>query len=436
MKIRSFLILLTIVLFFSCGGRQTASPQAEGDTVRFKYATQLCVVHYDGYTVATLKNPWKEGMTLHRYLLVPDSSDVDITSLTSHHSPLTSSLVRTPLSRSVIFTTVHCAMLMSLEKEDCISGVADLKYIKIPWIQEQVKAGRIMDVGEGMSPMVEKIIDQRPDALFLSPFENSGGYGRLEEIGIPIIECAEYMESSPLARAEWLRFYGMLFGCEQKADSLFAVVDSSYCALKRLFTVDSLSSCVSAVASGKAERTDDYTKGSEGLASKSTVNCKPSTVNCKPSTVNCKPSTVNQKTVLVDKVTGSVWYVPGGKSTIGQMIRDAGGFYPWAEDDHSGSVSLPFEAVLEKAGEADVWLFRYSSDHDITSDELLSEHHGYRQFKAFRSGQVYGCDVERSLFYEESPFRPDWLLADFIHILHPDLSDLPPLRYYKKVKEL
>ena len=137
-----------------------------------------------------LNNPWKEGMTLHRYLLVPDSINPQDISLTSHHSPLTSTIVRTPLSRSVIFTTVHCAMLMSLDKEDCISGVADLKYIKIPWIQEQVKAGRIMDVGEGMSPMVEKIIDQRPDALFLSPFENSGGYGRLEEIGIPIIECA------------------------------------------------------------------------------------------------------------------------------------------------------------------------------------------------------------------------------------------------------
>ena len=367
-------------MLVSCGGRRTTASQEAGDTVAFKYATLLTVVHHQDYTEVMLKNPWKEGMTLHRYLLVPDSSDVDITSLTSHHSPLTSTIVRTPLSRSVIFTTVHCAMLMSLDKEDCISGVADLKYIKIPWIQEQVKAGRITDVGEGMSPVVEKIIDQRPDALFLSPFENSGGYGRLEEIGIPIIECAEYMESSPLARAEWLRFYGMLFGCEQKADSLFAVVDSSYNALKRL-------------------------------------------------------STVNQKTVLVDKVTGSVWYVPGGKSTIGQMIRDAGGLYPWAEDDHSGSVSLPFEAVLEKAGEADVWLFRYSSDHDISYQELLAEHHGYNQFSAFRRQQVYGCNVERSLFYEESPFRPDWLLNDFIQILHPELQGLEPLRYYKKVKK-
>ena len=378
-------------LLVSCGGRQTTASQEAGDTVVFKYATQLSIVRHKDYTEVVVKNPWKEGKILHSYLLVPDSIDPQDISLTSYHSPLTSTIVRTPLRRSVMFTTVHCAMLMSFDCEQSIAGVADLKYIKIPWIHEQVKAGRITDVGEGMSPVVEKIIDQRPDALFLSPFENSGGYGRLEEIGIPIIECAEYMEPSPLARAEWLRFYGMLFGCEARTDSLFAVVDSSYNALKAL-------------------------AGNHKVQSS-------------------KFKAQSSSTVLLDKVTGSVWYVPGGRSTIGQMIQDAGGDYPWADDDHSGSVSLPFEAVLEKAGEADVWLFRYSSDHDITPAELLSEHHGYEQFKAFRSGEIYGCDVERSLFYEESPFRPDWLLGDYIHILHPDIPNLPPLRYYKKVKK-
>ncbi len=368
------------MLFVSCGSRQTTASQATGDTLVFKYATQLSVVRHQNYTEVLLKNPWKEGRILHRYVLVPDS--IDLSALPA--SLPTSTVVRTPLRRSVIFTTVHCAMLMSLDCQQCIAGVADLKYIKIPWIHEEVKAGRITDVGEGMSPVVEKIIDQHPDALFLSPFENSGGYGRLEEIGIPIIECAEYMEPSPLARAEWLRFYGMLFGCEQKADSLFAVVDSSYNALKR-------------------------------------------------SVADRQRSEASSPSVLLDKVTGSVWYVPGGRSTIGQMVRDAGGSYPWADDAHSGSVSLPFEAVLEKAGEADVWLFRYSSDHDITIPELLSEHHGYRQFEVLSSGQVYGCNVERSLFYEESPFRPDWLLGDFIRMLHPDIPGLPPLRYYHKL---
>ena len=367
-------LLLFTTLLAACRGGQTSSVQAEGDTVTFKYATQLSVVRYDGYTVASLKNPWKEGMTLHRYVLVPSDCELP------PHLP-NATIIRTPVQKAVMFTTVHCAMLMEFGCEDRISGVADLKYVKIPWIQQQVKEGRIADVGEGMSPVIEKIIDQRPDVLFLSPFENSGGYGKLEEIDIPIVECAEYMEPSPLARAEWIRFYGMLFGCEQRADSLFHVTDSTYNALKALAT----------------QR-------------------------------DGRPS------VLLDKITGSVWYVPGGKSTIGQMVQDAGGINPWANDTHSGSVSLPFEAVLEKGGEADFWLFRYSSDHAITYDELLADHHGYSQFRAWRNREVYGCNVEQGPFYEETPFHPDWLLSDFISILHPDLSGLRPPRYFQKLK--
>ena len=375
---KQLLIILAALSLYACGGGRTASsPQAEGDTLAFKYARLLTVVRYDGYTVATIKNPWSPGKALHRYVLVPKGS---LCSGAAAAPAEKGTLLRTPLSRSMIFTTVHCAMLQSLGREDCITGVADLKYIKIPWVHQQVEKGRIVDVGEGMSPVIEKIIDRRPDAILLSPFENSGGYGKLEDIDIPIVECAEYMEESPLARAEWLRFYGMLFGCEHEADSLFAVVDSSYQALSR-----------------QAREAKD------------------------------------QPTVMVDKVTGSVWYVPGGCSTIGRMIADAGGRYLWADDTHSGSVSLPFEAVLERAGEADVWLFRYSADHDITYGELAAEHHGYPQFKAFRRRAAYGCNVELSLFYEESPFRPDWLLSDFIQILHPDITNLPPLRYYQKV---
>ena len=218
-----------MTLFSACRGGQTSSVQAEGDTVTFKYATLLSVVRYDGYVVASLQNPWKEGMTLHRYVLIPSDCEVP------PHIP-SGTIIRTPLRRSMMFTTVHCAMLMSLEKENSISGVADLKYIKIPWIQEQVQKGKIADVGDGLSPVVEKIIDQRPDAIFLSPFENSGGYGKLEEIDIPLVECAEYMEKTPLGRAEWLRFYGILFGCEQKADSLFEEVDKHYNALKAMVT--------------------------------------------------------------------------------------------------------------------------------------------------------------------------------------------------------
>jgi len=378
--VRILFALFIGVLLSSCG-RQTAARQDGGDTLAFKYARRLTVVHYEGYTVATLQNPWKPDKTLHRYVLVPRDADLP-------DALPEGTLIRIPLRRSVIFTTVHCALLQMLHRETSIWGVADLKYIKLPYIHQQVDKGEVVDCGDGMSPVIEKIIDLAPDALLLSPFENSGGYGKVEEIDVPIVECAEYMEPTPLGRAEWMRFYGLLFGAEREADSLFAVVDSSYQALRKMVK--------------------DHSSGCHAAGSK-------------------LPS------VLVDKVTGSVWYVPGGRSTIGQMLGDACCHYPWADDEHSGSVSLPFETVLERAGECDVWLFRFSADHPITYDELLREHHGYDQFRAFRRHEAYGCNVELSQFYEEAPFRPDFLLGDFIKILHPDIPNLPSLRYYKKL---
>ena len=370
-------LLLTcgiLALLCACRGGRSAADVSEGDTLAWRYAERISIVRHDGYDVVTLRNPWKEGKVLHRYVLVPRHAELP--------DPLPEgTLVHTPLQRAAVFTTVHCALLTTLHREASIVAVADLKYIKIPWIQQQVAEGHIVDCGDGLSPMVEKIIDAQADAILLSPFENSGGYGRLEEIGIPLIECAEYMETSPLGRAEWMRFYGMLFGAEQQTDSLFAVVDSSYQALCR-----------------------------------------------EARTSSTRP------TVLVDKQVGTVWYVPGGRSTIGQMLADAQCDYPFAADDHSGSLPLPFEAVLEKAGHADVWLFRYDADAPITMRQLLADQHGYAQLRPTRTGQVYGCNVRTSHFYEQSPFRPDLLLRDFITILHPDLPSHDTLRYYNKIE--
>jgi len=370
--------LLFAVSLLSCGGHQSGGHQEEGDTLSFRYARLLTLVEHDGYTIADISNPWKPGKRLHRYYLVPKSNNSDLSSQTFADG----TVIRTPIERAAVFTTVHCALLTELGLGSKIVGVADAKYIKVPYIQQQIEAGCIVDCGNGLNPVVEIIMDVKPEVIMLSPFENSGGYGKTEEIGIPLIECAEYMETSPLARAEWMRFYGLLFGVGDKADHLFQQVDSSYTALKQ-----------------QAE------KAGEG------------------------------RSVIVDKVTGSVWYMPGGRSTIGQMLQDAGANYPWATDEQSGSLALPFEAVLEKGGEADVWILRYNSDHDLQYDELLSEYHGYNHLKAFRQQEVYGCNVEQSLFYEETPFHPERLLTDFLLILHPEMTGLPALRYYKKVKE-
>ena len=369
------IVLLTAISLSGCRHGRGSAGFGDGKPLAFKYAQHIKVVKHRLFTVVTLVDPWREGEVLHTYVLVHRKDSARVGRLPE------GTLVYTPLMRSVVFTTAHCKLLEYLGCLDQIAGVADLKYILIPSIHERVRSGKIVDCGEGMAPQVEKIIELKPQALFLSPFENSGGYGKLAQLGAPIIEMADYMETSPLGRAEWMKFYGMLFGQEKRADSLFNVVDSLYQGLK---------------AMAQAWRPG--------------------------------------RSILTERKTGSVWYCPGGKSTIGQMIVDANGTYAFSDDKHSGSLPLSFEEVLEKAGESDVWAFKFNGGRLMTKKELLAEYHGYDGLKAFRTGQIYQCNGSVKPYFEETPFRPDLLLRDFIIMLHPEATALGHLRYYEKTE--
>lgn len=366
---------LVALLLSSCGGRSKASFADGGDTIALRYAENLTLVSYPGYTVATLRNPWDTLRTLHTYVLVPETEQLP------EQLP-EGTVVRTPLKKSVIYSSVHCALLEELGTGSAIGGVCDLKYIRLAAIHERVAAGKIADCGDGMNPDMEKIIDLHPDAILLSPFENSGGYGRVEKLNIPLIECADYMETSALGRAEWMRFYGLLFGAEAEADSLFAEVDKRYQELKQ-----------------KAR------------------------------------SSSTSLSILSELKSGSAWYVPGGRSTMGRLFADACGRYAFADDKHSGSVPLAFETVFDKAGDADVWVIKYNRDRDMTYTDLQADYIGYTGFKAFKERSVYGCNTDKVPYYEETPFHPDYLLSDLIQILHPELGSLGGLRYFCKLKE-
>lgn len=376
MKQISFYLMLAmmVLLLSACGGAGgTASTSAEGDTIALRYSSNLSLIDYGTYTLAQLRNPWDTAKVLHTYILVDKDEAVP-------EALPEGTLVRTPLSKAVIYSSVHCSLLKDFGALGSIGGVCDLKYIRLPEIEEGCRNGSIVDVGDGMNPDIEKIIDLHPDAVLLSPFENSGGYGRVEKLNVPIIECADYMETSSLGRAEWMRFYGMLFGKRQQADSLFAAVERNYNELKEL---------------------------------------------AKP--ISYAPS------VMCDLKTSSTWYTPGGKSTIARIYADAGASYIFGEDTHSGSLPFPFEVIFERGQQANYWLIRYNQPTDKTYDELEKEFAPYAGFRAFKERNIYGCNTARVPFYEEAPFHPDWLLKDLIKIFHPSLLDGYELRYYKKL---
>lgn len=367
---------VTVLLLSACGGKSsTASGSAQGDTIPLHYSSNLSLINYEDCIVAQLRNPWDTAKILHTYVLVDKKQPLP------QELPQ-GTLVRTPLSKAVIYSSVHCSLLKDFGALNSIGGVCDLKYIKLPEIEEGCRKGTIADVGDGMNPNIEKIIDLHPDAILLSPFENSGGYGRVEKLNVPIIECADYMETSSLGRAEWMRFYGLLFGKKTEADAMFAAVERNYKDLQELV---------------------------------------------KP--ISFAPS------VMCDLKTSSTWYTPGGNSTIAKLYSDAGANYIFREDTHSGSLPYPFEVIFEKGQQTDFWLIRYNQPVDKTYGELEKEFAPYAGFRAFKERNIYGCNTNRVPFYEETPFHPDWLLKDLIKIFHPSLLEGYELRYYNKLAE-
>lgn len=345
--------------------------------MQLRYADNLTMVEHERFTQVSLRNPWDTTRVLHRYVLVSSDSDIPAEELPE------GTVVKVPLKHSVVYTALHCSLMDELGVLDAIAGVCDLKYIQIPEIAQACKEGRIHDLGSGMGPDVERMIELDPDAILLSPFENSGGYGKVDQLGVAIIECADYMETSPLGRAEWMRFYGRLFGRSEEADSLFNRVEESYLHWKS----------------------------------------KTATATGKPSAFCDLP------------IGNATWYMPGGRSTIGQLYADAGADYLFKHDDRTGSIPLSFETVFDKAENADVWLIRDASVPMHTYASLKADYAPYTRFKAFKERNVYQCNTLEVPFFEEVPFHPDRLLRDFILIFHPELSDGKPLRYYRALEE-
>ena len=367
---------LLLLAMLSCAAPSVGSGDegVAGDTIALEHSSLLQIIDCDGYTLVNIKNPWQEGRMLHRYMLRhKDSADIA--------PPAGVALLRTPVENQLLFATLHAELFVMLGCVDAVSGVCDARYMSVEEITEGIEDGRIIDCGASVDVNLERVVQLSPDAAWVVPFKN-GGYGKLERVGLPLIECADYMESSPLGCAEWMRFYGRLLGVGCKADSLFAAVCESYDRIKA-----------------------------------------------------AADSCMHRPKLLCEQMTGSAWYVPAGGSTMGQLYRDAGADYLFADVKGSGAVPMSFETVLARADSADVWLIKYGAEEDMNYASLATNFVGNRMLRPFRERRVYACNVGKRRFYEETPFRPDILLRELVALLHPEMAIGYNLRYYEKLQE-
>ena len=469
--------LLTLLVLTACqGGKTTAGEAEEGDTLKMEYAKLLTIVKHgekaadkEGasetsdekasetigdnagyqYVEVNIANPWKAGTLLHRYILIPkgEEGDETVTRLALQRTSgmgCTTDTVRTPVERSAVFIAPHCQLMYELGCQQAIRGVCDLNYINIPDVRkraasagnassgnassEKASSGNasaqnsIVDCGSSMAPDIERIIALKPEAILVSPFENSGGYAKLDKLRIPLIEAADYMESSPLGRAEWMKFYGMLFGKDKNISATAAGKASEAAAGK-----------ASGAAAGKA---------SEAAVGKASVATLPASCELRADSLfaQIEKEYLDLKaeagklpkglSILTERKTGNVWYVPGGQSTIGILLKDANARYIFSDDKHSGSLPMSPEQILAKGKQVDVWAFKYFGGAPLSQAQLLQEYDGYKALAAFNRGNIYQVDTSTVPYFELTSFHPELLLREFIILAHGERFG--KLKFYKK----
>lgn len=373
-KNTGFLILVSLILLLAGCHRNKISETHEGKEIRFDYAKLIRVWECDGFKKMEIRNPWDTTCLLQTYLLVDKTKEIPA------NRP-NGVVVRVPLEKSAVFTTVHCSLIEELGAVNSISGICELEYITNPNIISLTQSGKIVDFGSSMSPDIEKIITVSPDAILLSPFNNSGGHGGLDKLGIPIVECADYMESDPLGRAEWIKLYGMLFGKESEADSIFSKVTETYTQIEK----------------------------------------------------EAQQETGSHPSLLYGLDNGGSWFIPGGKSYMAKMFASAGANYIFGETTHSGAEPFAFETVYDKGCNADIWLILGTEVADKTYKDLQR----FSNFKSYKEKRVYACNTTKTSFFDEIPFHPERLLKDLYIIFHSekygDVNEY--LHYYRKLAE-
>ncbi len=381
MKNHIYLINYLFLFLASCSqqpGEQQNKPTTDQnrESIAVHHAENFSIQTHENFSLVTVNNAWKGSKITFRYALLqkgkelPDSIQVD-------------EVVNVPVENLVCFSTTHVPYLDMLGVGDKLKGFPNLDYISTPGVREQIDAGNIMDLGSENNPNLEKIITLNPDVVMA--YGMPGGSDlvfKLQQAGISVVYNADYMELSPLGRAEWIKYMAAFFDKISLADSLYSSINQRYDSLQQL-----------------AAMAD------------------------------------NTPSVLSGIVYGDTWFLPAGKNYGARFFKDANAHYLWADNPQAGYLELSFEAVYQKAHQADYWV-GVGTFNSLTA--LANADARYRNFQAFQEGSVYSYLARvgpkgGNEYFELGYARPDIILADLIKIFHPALLPNHALYFHEKL---
>jgi len=361
---------ITFILIFSCKQEKKNSDIPKGKLV--KYASHLELKKNKVYTLIKVIEPWAKA---GKYQFVATKNPEKIPDSLKKYP-----IIKIPIKKMVVTSTTHLPHIALLNEEDKIVGFPNTKYISSEIFRNRITDHKLKEIGNGAGLNIEKTLLLKPELIVaFSSGTDQKQYDVFNKNGIPVIFNADWMESNPLGRAEWIKLFGVLFDKEKKGDSIFNEIENNYNRIK--------------------------------------------------SKINKKKEKV---LVFQGGFFGDKWFLPGGKSYAAQLIKDAGGKYQLENDNHSGSLPYNFENVLLKLPQADVWL----NPGSILSKSSLAEQIPLvSNMKVYKKDKIYTYALAKGkngglIYFEDSPAHPDWVLADLYHIFYPEETPDYKFHYY------
>lgn len=361
------------------GSVESYDPQVDyfPDKAVVRYSEGWEVEYYNNYKVIWVLNPWRDAEETFEYVLVQRGTPIP-------EGYDDAQVVEVPIGSIATMFTTYLPYLDKLGLQEQLVGIGSITYVSAEAVREMFDDGKLAEIGSGSGVNVEVVLDLNPDLVMTYGVGNPeyDAHPKLLEAGVKVAMNAEYMETSPLGRAEWIKFMAMFFNREADAEAILGEIAQQYEAL--------------------AAETLDVAE---------------------------KP------TAFTGAPWEDTWYMPGGNSYVAKFLADAGADYLWADDDSTGPIPLDFESVYEQAADADYWL---NTGMWMDIDDALATDERYADFAALKNQSMYNNNARVNEnggndYWESGVANPHLVLADLIKIFHPELVSDHEFVYYRQL---
>ncbi len=370
-----FLLLISVFLVKCHNDQKSETYNIKKNTIN--YASGFTLVNYNGFSVITVKNPWPKATKTYRYILkekngiVPDSLKQNI-------------IIGVPIKTIVVTSTTHIPSLEMLGEINSLVGFPHCDYISSDKVRSRIEGGKVKELGNNHDLNTEVLLDLQPNVIIGYGIDNKNPtLDNLQKSGLKVMLNGDWNEETALGKAEWIKFFGALYGKQKQATALFKKIENEY---------------LKTIEIAKLAKTNP--------------------------------------TILAGDMFEDHWYLPKGTSWGSLLLKQANGNYLWQNTSGTGSLSLTFETVFEKAKSADVWI---TSGQFSSLKEMTDSNPHYAKFDAFKNKNVYSFSGKKGktggiLYYELAPNRPDIVLKDLVKILHPELLPSYKPFFFEKLK--